>query len=71
MIRKLLLAATAFSMAASPVAAQAAAREATPVKATEHVAGVSTVGWIIALAIVAGTIAVIASDSHHHHPVSP
>jgi hypothetical protein len=42
------------------------------VKATEHVAGMSTVGWVIALAIVAGTIAVIASDSHHHHnPVSP
>jgi hypothetical protein len=70
MIRKLLMGAAALSMAAAPVAGQAAERHATPSKSSEHVAGVSTVGWVIGLAIVAGVIAIVATDNHHK-PVSP
>jgi len=70
MIRKLLMGAAALSMAAAPVTVQAAERHATPAKSSEHVAGVSTIGWVIGLAIVAGVIAIVATDKHHH-PVSP
>jgi hypothetical protein len=70
MIRKLLVAASALSMAVAPISAQAAERHGSPANSAEHAAGVSTVGWVIALAIVAGVVAVVASDKHHH-PVSP
>jgi hypothetical protein len=40
-------------------------RVGTPVGHTEHVAGVSTFGWVLGLLIVAGTIAIVASDNGH------
>jgi hypothetical protein len=70
MIRKMLVAASALSMAVAPISAQAAARHSSPTHSAEHAAGVSTLGWVIAIAIVAGVVAVVASDNHHH-PVSP
>lgn len=44
-------------------------RVGTPVGQSEHVAGVSTIGWVLGLLIVVGTIAIVASD--HNHTKSP
>lgn len=70
MLRKLLLAASAFSMVAAPVAAQAAERRASPVVHKENVAGIGTLGIILSLAIVAGFVAIVASNNQNS-PVSP
>ncbi len=72
MIRKTLVAAAAVSMAVAPIGAQAAERHSSATKAPEHLAGTPALGWLIGLAIVAGVIAIIASDHNHSNtPVSP
>lgn len=57
----------------APIAAQAADRVAAPVEDTEAFGGASSIGWILALLVAAGTIAVIVSDSDDddEEPVSP
>ena len=70
MLRKLLLAVSLFSMVGAPVAAQAESRHASPVAAKENVAGVGTLGIVIALAVVVG-VGLIVSHDNKKHPSSP
>lgn len=72
MLRKILLAASAVAMVASPLAAQAADRTASPVSAKEELAGIPTFGVLIALAVVIAAAVVIAGDSNENdQPASP
>jgi len=70
MLRKLLLAASLFSVAGAPVAAQAASRHASPVSAKENIAGVGTLGIVITLAVVVGLVLIVSHDNKHK-PASP
>ena len=71
MLRKLLIAASLFSMAVAPIAAQAAPRQDSPVAAKEDLAGVGTIGIVIALAVAVGFALIISDDSKHERPASP
>ena len=51
-------------------AAPVGSRDASPAAKSDHLAGVGTFGVLLAVLIAAGTIEVIASDTHHH-PASP
>jgi hypothetical protein len=55
---------------AAAAAPTAAARDASPVVKSDKLAGIGTFGILIAIVILAGVIAIIASDNHHH-PKSP
>ena len=70
MLRKLLLAVSLFSMVGAPVAAQAESRHASPVSAKEGIAGVGTLGIVIALAVVVGVVLIVSHDNKKH-PASP
>ena len=75
-IRKSLVSLAAAGMILGSTAAVAApvashARSASPVTKSENIAGIRTFGILIGVLIVAGVIAIIATDHHHHHPVSP
>ena len=70
MLRKLLLAVSLFSMVGAPVAAQAESRHSSPVSAKENVAGVGTLGIVIALAVVVGVVLIVSHDNKKH-PASP
>jgi hypothetical protein len=70
MVRKLFVAASAFSLVAAPVVAQAAERQPSPVTAKEDIAGISTIGVLIALAVVVGFALIVANDDNNN-PVSP
>nr|WP_166181293.1 hypothetical protein [Altererythrobacter segetis] len=70
MVRKLFFAASVFSLVVAPVAAQAAERQPSPVAGKEDIAGMSMIGLLIALAVVAGVALIIASDDNNN-PVSP
>jgi hypothetical protein len=54
----------------STAAVAAESRDASPVSKSEQLAGVGTFGILLGLLIVAGVIAVIATDDNNH-PVSP
>jgi hypothetical protein len=54
--------------AAAPVATDA--RTASPTAKSNDLAGIGTFGILIGVLIVAGVIAIIATDNNHH-PVSP
>jgi len=43
------------------------ARTGTSLGQSEHVSGVPTFGWVIALLIVIGALIIILDDNHHHH----
>lgn len=76
-IRKALVALATAGMVFGSTAAHAAptaindVRVASPVADAEGNGGTSTWAWVLALIIVAGVIAVIASDSDEEIPVSP
>lgn len=70
MLRKLVAAASLLSMVAAPVAVQAAPRQSSPVAAKDDLAGVGTLGVIIAVAVVAAVVLIVSNDNHHT-PVSP
>jgi hypothetical protein len=55
--------------AAAPVASHA--RSASPVTKADDFAGIRTFGVLIGVLVAAGVIAIIATDHHHHNPVSP
>lgn len=72
MLRKTLLTASAIAMVLSPIAAQAAPRAASPVKAGEKLAGTGVYGWIIALAVAIAVVVIIADDHNENkQPASP
>ena len=70
MVRKLFVAASAFSLAAAPVVAQAAERQPSPVAAKDDLAGISTLGLLIALGVVVAFGLIVANDDNNN-PVSP
>ena len=70
MVRKLLVAASAFSLVAMPVVAQATERQASPVGTKDQIAGMSAAGLLLALAVVVAFGLIVASDDNNH-PVSP
>ena len=73
MRRSLVCLATAAGLVLGSTAAAAApvgSRSASPAPRSDDLAGVGTFGVLLAVLIAAGTIAVIASDTHHH-PASP
>ena len=61
----LVLASTA--AAAAPVAA----RDASPAAKSDDLAGIGTFGILLGVLIVAGVIAIVATDNNNHHPASP
>ena len=70
MLRKLLLAVSLLSVAGAPISAQAATRHGSPVSANENIAGVGTLGIVIALAVVVGVILIVSNDKKNK-PASP
>lgn len=56
---------------AAAAAPTAAAREGSTVAKSDKLAGIGTFGILIGVLILAGVIAIIASDNNHHHPKSP
>ena len=70
MLRKLLVTASAFSMVAAPVAAQATPRQASPVAAKDDLAGIGTFGILISVAVIAAVVLIVSHDKHDH-PASP
>lgn len=58
------------STAAAAAPAAPAARDGSPVAKSDKLAGIGTFGILIAVVILAGVIAIIASDKNHH-PKSP
>jgi hypothetical protein len=73
-IRKSLVSLAAAGLVLGSTAAAAAptttAREGSPVAKSDNLAGIGTFGILIGVVILAGVIAIIASDKHHH-PKSP
>ena len=65
-VASLVLAST--TAAAAPVAGT---RGASPVSKSDDLAGIGTFGILLGALIVAGVIAVIATDHNHSHPASP
>jgi hypothetical protein len=56
---------------AAVAAPAASARSATPVAQSNDLRGIGTFGLLIGVLVVAGVIAIIATDHQHHNPVSP
>lgn len=57
------------AVAAAPVASDT--RSGSPVAKSDDLAGIGTFGLLIGLLIVAGVIAIIATDNNNNEPVSP
>lgn len=72
-IRKALvaLASAGLVFGSTAAAAAPAARSASPAAEGENLAGTGAWAWILGLVILAGVIAVIASDGDEEIPVSP
>ena len=72
MFRKILLSTSTLVLVAAPVAAQTVERQASPAAGREKLAGVGTMGLLIAALLAAGLIIIIADNSkNHHHAASP
>jgi hypothetical protein len=70
-IRKTLSSLVAAGLVLGSTAAVAAeARDASPVSQSEDLAGIGTFGILLGLLIVAGVVAIVATDDNNH-PVSP
>lgn len=70
-IRKTLSSLVAAGLVLGSTAAVAAeGRDASPVSKSENLAGIGTFGILLGLLIVAGVVAIIATDDNNH-PVSP
>ena len=70
-IRKTLSSLVAAGLGLGSTAAVAAeARDASPVSQSEDLAGIGTFGILLGLLIVAGVVAIVATDDNNH-PVSP
>jgi len=74
-IRKSLVGLAAAGMVLGSTAAVAApvqARSASPAAKSNDLAGIGTFGILIGVLVVAGVIAIVATDNNHHNnPVSP
>jgi len=71
MLRRLLVAASLFSMVAAPVAVQAAPRQASPLSSKEELAGVGTFGILISVAVIAAIALIVSHDKNDNKPASP
>jgi hypothetical protein len=70
-IRKTLSSLVAAGLVLGSTAAVAAeARDASPVSQSEDLSGIGTFGILLGLLIVAGVVAIVATDDNNH-PVSP
>lgn len=71
-IRKALSSVVAAGLVLGSTAAVAAdARTASHSAKSEDLAGIGTFGILLGLLIVAGVVAIVATDNNHHHPASP
>ena len=71
-IRKALSSIVAAGLVLGSTAAVAAdARTASSSSKSENLAGIGTFGILLGLLIVAGVVAIVATDNNHHHPASP
>jgi len=60
-----------FGSTAAAAAPVAGTRGASPVTKSDDLAGIGTFGILLGVLILAGVIAVIATDNNNHHPASP
>jgi hypothetical protein len=70
-IRSILTPILAIGLVASPIAAKAESRAATPVHQAQHVEGDSTWIWVGAAIAAVVIIILLADNNNHHHPASP